>query len=211
MNTAEGRRKFTENEFLGRWTGIVLVASPRDDAREPSFGKHFFIQEANRAKRWILAAAAVFIFLYLFIANGIYSRPSTVLLTLVNIAGIFVTYELLLKSLNIHSDTGDSICSIIDRTGCHTVLSTSASAFFGIFSWSEVGFSYFSVSLAALLMFPQCTGYLALINALCCPFSFWSVWYQKTRAKAWCTLCLITQACLWLRSACYLLGGWFRH
>ena len=81
----------------------------------------------------------------------------------------------------------------------------------GIFSWSEVGISYFGVTLATLLLFPQYTGYLALINAICCPFSFWSVWYQKYRAKAWCTLCLITQACLWLSLACYILGGWFRH
>ena len=60
-----------------------------------------------------------------------------------------------------------------------------------------------------LLMFPQYIGFLALINACCCPFSIWSVWYQKYRAKAWCTLCLITQACLWLSLGCYAFGGWF--
>lgn len=206
----DGRKTVSSSDFCKAWTGVALVACPGAEASEPNYTKHFFIEQANRGKRWILSAAAIFLFLYLFISNGIYAHASTVLLTLVDLAGLFVTYELLLKSLNIHSDTGDSICSIIDRTGCHTVLSTSASTFFGIFSWSEVGFSYFAVSLAALLIFPQSIGYLALINACCCPFSFWSVWYQKTRAKAWCTLCLITQACLWLSLACYLFGGWFR-
>ncbi|MDE6436182.1 MAG: vitamin K epoxide reductase family protein, partial [Muribaculaceae bacterium] len=125
-------------------------------------------------------------------------------------AGLYVTFHLVLKSLNIHSERGDDICSLLDRTGCHTVLSTSASKFFGLFGWSEVGLSFFSVSLGCLLVFPEYIGYLALVNACACPFSFWSVWYQKYRAKAWCTLCLITQGCLWLSLACYAFGGWFR-
>lgn len=36
----------------------------------------------------------------------------------------------------------------------------------------------------------------------------WVLWYQKTRAKAWCTLCLSVQAILWLSFACYLAGDW---
>lgn len=207
----KGTRTLSNADFCNAWTGVAFVASPKENASEPDYTKHFFIEEAKKGKRWVLAAAAAFIFIYLFLANGIYSHASTILLTLIDLGGLFVTYELLLKSLNIHSDTGDSICSLIDRTGCHTVLSTSASTFYGIFSWSEVGFSYFAVSLLALLMFPEYTGYLALINACCCPFSIWSVWYQKTKAKAWCTLCLITQACLWLSLFCYIFGGWFRY
>ena len=32
---------------------------------------------------------------------------------------------------------------------------------------------------------------------------------QKFRAHKWCTLCLITQACLWLSQGCYILmGAW---
>lgn len=209
--TWKGRLRLNHDEFCKTWNGVAFVANPKNNASEPDYTKHFLIDEAKKAKRWMLAAAGAFIFIYLFLANGIYSHTSTVLLTLINLGGLFVTYELLLKSLNIHSDTGDSICSLIDRTGCHTVLSTSASTFYGIFSWSEVGFSYFAVSLLSLLIFPEYAGYLALINACCCPFSIWSVWYQKTRAKAWCTLCLITQACLWLSLLCYISGGWFRH
>lgn len=209
VNTCTGPQILCRDDFMRMWTGTVMLVSPHDNACEPDYHRNLFVQDATMAKKWILIAAAAFIFLYLFIANGIYAHFSTVLLSLINIGGLFVTYHLLLKSLNIHSDTGDSICGLIDRTGCHTVLSTSASSFFGLFSWSEVGFAYFSVSLGALLVFPEYIGYLALINACCCPFSIWSVWYQKTRAKAWCTLCLITQACLWLSLFCFIFGGWF--
>ena len=50
--------------------------------------------------------------------------------------------------------------------GCDSVLETKASKFFGIFGWSEVGFSYFSVSLLTLLIFPQWICYLALLQCL---------------------------------------------
>ena len=106
-----------------------------------------------------------FFFFTLFFLNGICGKVSTILLAAIDVAGLFVTYHLLLKSRNVHSDTGDRICGIIDRTGCSTVLKTSASSFFGLFSWSEVGVAYFSVSLLVLLLFPEYTGYLALINA----------------------------------------------
>lgn len=198
-----------KDDFCNKWTGVVLLAFPTNDSSEPDYASHNFTRIGNKAKRWVLWAAALFIFAYLFVANGIYEHVTTTLLTIINIAGLFVTYQLVLKSLNIKSKTGDSICGLIDRSGCHTVLDTPAAKFFGLFGWSEVGFAYFGVSLGCLLIFPQYIGYLALINACCCPFSFWSVWYQKYRAKAWCTLCLITQACLWLSLACYVFGGWF--
>lgn len=202
-------RSMTIDSFIEKWSGIVLVAYPSQYSAEPSYCRHHLFDTATKAKRWILVAAAVFIFAYLFISNGIYAHISTLLLTLIFGAGLYVTYELMLKTLNIHSDTGDSICGLIDRTGCHTVLSTKASSFFGLFSWSEVGLAYFGVSLGCLLVFPRYLPYLAIINACCCPFSIWSVWYQKKRAKAWCTLCLITQACLWCALLCFLAGGWF--
>lgn len=202
-------RSMPISSFIDKWSGIVLVAYPSQHSAEPSYCRHHLIDTATRAKRWVLVAATVFIFAYLFISNGIYAHASTVFLTLIFGAGLYVTYELMLKTLNIHSDTGDSICGLIDRTGCHTVLSTKASSFFGLFGWSEVGLAYFSVSLGCLLVFPQYLPYLALINACCCPFSIWSVWYQKCRAKAWCTLCLITQACLWCALLCFIAGGWF--
>lgn len=203
-----GTRSMPRAEFIDRWTGVVLLAFPTASSTEPDMCSHTISEAGNRAKRPVFVAALVFIFLYLFIANGVCRHFTTVMLTLVDLAGIYVTYHLVLKSLNIHSKAADSICGIVDRSGCRTVLNTPASKFFGIFGWSELGLSYFTVSLVTLLVFPQYTGYLALINACCCLFSFWSIWYQKYRAKAWCTLCLLTQACLWLSFAFYVFGGW---
>lgn len=208
---SEGISSLPVDDFCRRWTGVLFVGYPNSEASEPDYAAHRFTEIGNRCKKWVLAAVVAFLFLYFFITNGIYSHVSTVLLVLISAAGLFVSYQLLLKSLHIHTAAGDSICGVIDRTGCNTVLDTSAAKFFGLFGWSEVGFAYFSVTSVTLVAFPQCIGWLALINACCCPFSFWSVWYQKYRAKAWCTMCLIVQACLWLSLACYICGGYFHH
>ena len=129
---------------------------------------------------------------------------------MIDMAGLYLTYLLLQKSLKIHNPTADRVCRVLQEGGCDSVLETKASSFFGIFSWSEVGFAYFSVSLSCLLVFPQWIGCLALCNLLCLPFTFWSIWYQKFRARVWCTLCVSVQCSLWLLFFCYLAGGWLK-
>lgn len=84
------------------------------------------------------------------------------------------------------------------------------SKLFGVFSWSEVGFGYFSVSLASLLLFPHMWPALALCNVCCLPYTVWSIWYQRFRARHWCTLCVGVQSTLWALFFCYLSGGWLR-
>lgn len=198
------------SRFTGSMTGKVLIAVPRADAGEPDYGQHHFSDIANRAKSWILAACAIGLIIYLFISNRLYSHVSTVLLTIINIAGVYIGWLLVQKSAHIKNRHADAVCSVVEAGGCDDILQTSAAKFFGIFGWSEVGLAYFSVSLLCLLIFPQYIGSLALINLVCLPFSFWSVWYQKFKAKTWCTLCLCVQSMLWLLFFCYLAGGWIK-
>lgn len=206
---SRGRREEAE---LGRLTeamsGNVLVAYPSADACEPDYASHHFTEIADRAKKWVLIAACAALFAYLFLSNRLYSHVSTVLLTLINLCGVYISTLLIQKSAHIKNRHADAVCSVVEAGGCDDVLSTDASKFFGIFGWSEVGFAYFSVSLLCLLIFPQYINLLALCNLICLPFSFWSVWYQKFRAHAWCTLCLCVQSMLWLLFFCYLFGGW---
>ena len=203
--------KMPFGDFVNAATGVVLCAFPDENSVEPDYSAHRRSEIISVAKKWILLATLAFIFLYLFIANGIGRHVSTVLVTILDMVGLYMSYLIMQKSLNIDSGAVDNVCKAIEAGGCDSVLATKASKFFGIFGWSEVGFAYFSVSLLALLIFPQYTGYLALCNVCCLPFSFWSVWYQKYRAKAWCTLCLSVQGTLWLLFFCYLGGGWLKE
>lgn len=200
----------TRDNFFRRWNGVVLMAYPDENSIEPDYAAHRRAMIIDTAKKWILIASAAIIALYLFISSGLYADWSDVALLATNGAGLYVSYLLMLKTLNIKSRSADRACGFIETHGCDHVLSSAMSSFMGIFKWSEVGLAYFSISLMTLLVFPEYTNYLAFLNLFCLPYSFWSVWYQKTRAKAWCTLCLSVQALLWLSFFCYLGGGHIR-
>ena len=135
---------------------------------------------------------------------------STICIAAVDIAGLYFTYLLVQKSLNIHNPAADRVCGVLQAGGCDSILELKASKFFGIFGWSEVGFAYFSVSLLTLLLFPNLLPELALCNLCCLPFTFWSIWYQRFRAHKWCTLCVCVQGSLWLLFFSYCFGGWLR-
>lgn len=200
----------TLDRFNEVWDGNVLLSFPEPDAAEPEYGLHSRVDFFMKAKKWILAFCAMALFIYLFIVNGIYMHVSTILISAIDLGGLYFTYLLVQKSLNIHNPAADRVCGVLQAGGCDSILETKASKFFGIFGWSEVGFAYFSVSLGALLLLPQLLPWLALCNLCCLPFTFWSIWYQRFRAHKWCTLCVCVQCSLWLLFFCYLFGGWLR-
>lgn len=203
------KEQMSVEEFDKVATGNIFIAFPTDKSEEPDYASHRRTVFFSQAKSWFLIGLIGALVLYLWITNDLYDKVSVYFIAAFDVIGLYLSTLLLQKTLKIHNPAADRVCSVIEEGGCDNVLKTDASSFFGIFSWSEVGFSYFLVSLLALLIFPQYIGYLALCNIFCLPFSFWSVWYQKYRAKSWCTLCLGVQATLWILGGCYLLGGWW--
>jgi len=166
-------------DFADRWTGNVFLAFPDEASREPDYGSHYLTEVVSRLSKYALAAAALAVFVYFFITRGVYAHVSTVLLTLLNCAGLYLSYMLLQKSLNIHTRTSDRVCGVLEQGGCDSIVSMKVSKLFGVFSWSEVGFGYFGVSLVTLLIFPHLWPSLAICNACCLPYTVWSIWYQK--------------------------------
>lgn len=195
------------DRFIDKASGIVLMAQPSATSEEPQYTKHHFYEIADKVKLWLILSCTAFLIVTSFILDGFYSNVSRYFLLAVNILGILVTWQLVLKSLNVHTHSADKVCGILQKHGCDHVLEQKASKFFGLFGWSEVGITYFSVSTAILLIFPDSINYLALINACCLPFTVWSIWYQHFRLKTWCTLCVITQCLLWCQFFCYLFGN----
>ncbi len=197
-------------EFLDAWDGNVFISYPSPTSKEPDYSLHRRLDFFMKAKKWVLAACLTALFAYAFIINGIYSHLSLIFVTLIDLGGLYFTYLLVQKSLNIHNSAADRVCGVLQAGGCDSILSLKASKFFGLFGWSEVGFAYFSVSLLTLLLFPSMAPTLALINVCCLPFTVWSIWYQRFRAHKWCTLCVLVQCSLWLLFFSYFFGGWLR-
>lgn len=177
------------SDFEEAWDGNLFLAFPTPDSKEPEYGVHernIFLQKAKNVVFWI---AAIALFGYLFVTNGLYSHLSTILLSLFDLIGLYLTYLLVQKSMKIKNKAADRVCGVLQEGGCDSILEMKSSKFFGLFSWSEVGFTYFSVSLLTLLIFPEWIRYLAACNICCLPFTCWSIWYQKFRAKVVYFMC----------------------
>lgn len=208
---SEGAMLETSAEtFTNAWDGMVLLAFPRPDACEPDYAAHRRMELLTEAKKWVLMGVAAAIWAYLFVSNGLWRHLSLIGVMLIDMIGLWLTYMLLQKSKGVHTRASDRVCGVLQEGGCDSVLATKASTFFGLFGWSEVGFAYFGVSFIALMACPAAWKWLAVCNVCCLPFTFWSIWYQKFRAKAWCTLCVSVQCSLWLLFFCFLAGGWLK-
>ncbi|MDE6286127.1 MAG: hypothetical protein K2L99_03940 [Muribaculaceae bacterium] len=196
-------------DFEEAWTGDVLLATPGPAACEPHYGAHRLaavMTQLRDAGVWVCLAA---VFIYTFVVHGLEGRWYTVAITLLDICGLALSFMLVQKTQGVKSRIADRVCGVLQAGGCDDILATKASTFFGIFHWSEVGLAYFGVSLAALLLFPQHIAWLALFNALCLPYTVWSITYQRFVARRWCTMCVGVQCTLWLLFFCYLAGGCF--
>lgn len=193
--------------FIKAWNGIALLAFPGHDSREPDYRSHVTTDMVASASKYAVVLSALVVAVYFFITRHVYAHVSTVLLTLLDLGGIYFSYLLLQKSLNIHTAASERVCGVLEHGGCDRIMELKVSKLFGVFSWSEVGFGYFSVSLATLLLFPHLWPALALCNICCLPYTFWSIWYQRFRAHHWCTLCVAVQTTLWLKFFCFLGGG----
>lgn len=199
------------DDFRKNWTGVALLAFPKSDSREPDFTSNLLTETVSRYSWIALTITALAVMAYFFITRHIYRSVWTILIMLFDCLGLFFSYLLVQKTLGVHTKTGDRVCSVIQKGGCDSILSMKVSKLFGVFSWSVVGFSYFGISLAALLLFPHMWPALALFNICCLPYTLWSVWYQRFRAHHWCTLCLGVQSTLWLLFIAYTAGGYIRN
>lgn len=202
--------RMPRNEFMQAWCGKVLLSYPAPDASEPDYKLHARLDFFNRAKRWVLAGGLLLLAAWLFASGGLWRSAAAWFVVAFDLLGLYFTYLLVQKSLNIHSGAADRVCGVLQAGGCDRILEMKASKFFGLFGWSEVGFAYFSVSLLTLLIYPGAMPWLALCNLCCLPFTLWSIWYQRFRARHWCTLCVSVQCTLWLLFFSYLAGGWIR-
>lgn len=209
-NNEVGNQTLTPDEFKNICTGTVMGVYPNSHSIEPDYMAHSISQVGNRLKTPLLIVSLLTLWIYAAITGGVWKSAGGICLTIVYALGLYISYLLVLKQLNIHSHIAERVCGVIEKQGCSTVLKTKGASFFGIFHWCEVGVTYFGISLVALTLKPDWIPQLALINVCCLPFSLWSVWYQHYRAKAWCTLCLSVQALLWLQFFTDLICGNFR-
>jgi Protein-disulfide isomerase len=186
------------SQFIQAWSGIILLTEVSSNSIEPDYDKHRIKELLTFAQKLILIVAGIVALGITYVSKSLFSNIGTTLLLTVNLVGVYVGYLLILKQMSIHSTYADKICSLFSKGDCNNVLESEAAKLWGVFGWSEIGLGYFVANVLIFLFLPHLIPYLALINILALPYTVWSVWYQKVKAKQWCPLCLIVQALLWI-------------
>lgn len=192
LNINEPVKRFTEG-----WSGFVLLVEPDDNSIEPDYNENRKTELISSSQKISLLLALCVAFTLLFVRHSIYTNLGLTIATILNLVGVYIGYLLVLKQMNIHSDYADKICSLFKQSNCNDVLESKASKLFGLIGWSEIGLGYFISNVIILFLFPKFIFYLSVVNVFALPYSFWSIWYQKWKAKQWCPLCLIVMGLLW--------------
>ena len=191
------RIKIPLDEFHKMWTGYTLITEPDETSIEPDYKIHFRKESFENLRKVTILTILSFLLTFAFISHGNYIHLVGVLLLIINFIGMYISYLLVLKQLHIQSDYADKLCSLFKYNDCNNILESDAAKFFGIIGWSEVGLGYFISNVVILCFIPSFLPLLLLINIFCLPYSFWSIWYQKFKAKQWCPLCLAVMLLLW--------------
>ncbi|WP_455628920.1 vitamin K epoxide reductase family protein [Parabacteroides chinchillae] len=197
------------DEFISIWSGVSLIVETNDKSIEPNY--------YNNKKKELL--------------NNLFSRLSWIILFLIGITysiykevwsnvsiavfgvlllGLYICYLLLQKQMKVQSVYADKLCSLFEKSNCNNVLESDAAKFLGLFSWSEIGFSYFVSTLFICIVFPQWISYCSWISIFALPYTLWSIWYQGFKIRHWCPMCLIIMGIFWILFIANLCFGYLK-
>lgn len=186
----------TMSEFATDWSGDVLYAQPDSKSGEPAYQIKRRKEFIETARIPLAISISLLLCAYLILSTPISSSLVTAVL-LVKLVGIVFASLLFSKSIGINSKWVTKICTSGSKVDCNSILESPAAKITSWATWSDLGFIYFFGSFIALLLARETvqsiTGFLGLqviLSSGALLFSLYSLYYQKFKAKTWCTLCL---------------------
>ncbi|MBD5351333.1 MAG: thioredoxin domain-containing protein [Bacteroides sp.] len=195
-------------ELYAGWNGVVTIIQPKESSITSEYSSNKEKSKTNYIVICGIILLAAFITISVLNHHHFYSW-ALLLVMVVNVLGIGVSFLLLQKQLHIPNKIADKLCGIAKDSHCDEVTQSKGATFLGFFKLSEIGSSFFVVNIITLIFVPLFANALSVIAIIVLPFSFWSIWYQKVKAKSWCVLCLLTLALMWIQAGLYIAGGYY--
>lgn len=122
--------RLTVDDFLKTWSGVVLLAEKTGRSKEPQYREHLKAEWFDKGEK---TALFVILLSLLFVSFFVDRPQSSVYLafsSILNLAGLYVSWLLLLKQIGIQTEFGDKVCSLWKKSSCNDVLSTPAAKLF---------------------------------------------------------------------------------
>lgn len=179
-------------DFEKESTGVIMQIFPDESSKEPNYRIHKRTENIGKAE--YLCMGVLFLLLLSMIGLDLENPGSAISIAFVltNMMGAAISYLIIRKTLNYDSALADKICQMSKATTCNDVLQSKAAKLFNRYGWGEIGLGYFAISSVLAFAMPCLTNVLSIYSVMGMLFPFWSLWYQKFKARHWCPLCLCT-------------------
>ena len=217
IHTKKGWISESKDIFLQKWSGIMLLAEKRADSGDPDYQKTALFEKLQKLRLPVVFTLSGILILSIII-TGILVQGNTfqwLPLLITKIAGTAICILLLMQLVDRNNTIVSKICNLGSESshkkkaegnsGCgEGVLDSKAATLFGWLSMSEVGAFYFIggvLSIVIGLLSNTLTSILYILitlNIFTLPYTFFSIYYQATKAKKWCKLCVAVQVFIWL-------------
>lgn len=194
----KNKQQYPRKDFMQVWSGVVLLAEPTEESGEPGYKTNFLKEWVHNMKIPVLLVVLLLTAM-LKSYNVRTALPDTsatyfVFLLSCKLAGVIVSFLLLLHEYDGQNAFLKQICSVGKKVNCAAVLGSRFSKIGGGLSWSEAGLIYFFGGFLLLVF----SGTAALpftcwLNTLSLPYIIFSLSYQAFKIRQWCILCLIVQ------------------
>lgn len=198
------RKRIPYKNFQELYANSVLIAESQEGAGEADYSTKRRNEFLNKVRIPFLITATVVILISITAYHLYYGGTglSGLALTLIKTCGLAASSLLIAKTIGAGNPFINRLCTAGNQKNldCDTIIMSEASSFMGLISWAELGFFYFSGSLLFLVSgaFSGASLWVAaVLNVLCLPYTFYSVYYQYKIAQKWCILCCLVQALLW--------------
>lgn len=207
--SASGKEKTDScDNFEKEWLGVVLAIEDVAKAGEPNYKEERRKEIKENIFRYIFAGGFISLLILLTCFSwlndsSLYIIPKLLLL-LVNAAGCFISYLLILQEKRQDNYLVQKFCKAGAHIDCNRVTMSRYSKLFGVFSWAEMGMAYFTTVILWLAIAPISASWLSplwwfLIAPL--PFTVWSLLTQAFFIRKWCLFCCTIVLLLWINAA----------
>ncbi len=197
-------RSQPKGDFLKSWSGVALLVDEQTKGIEKDYAVNRTKALLDQAKLPGAAVGLVLLMVHTFYYTNNVSSVFDYLFLLTKTLGIAVTIPLMIRLIDKENPFVTKLChsqKAGSKANCAGILDSPAANFLGIFSWSEIGFLYFTALFFYLLLFQAHANVLIVGFALlAAPFTVYSLYYQWKVARQWCRLCLAVQAVLLLEA-----------
>ncbi len=179
----------SKEAFLKDWSGIVLLAETSLAGGEKTYSierRKEIVQNARIP--FIVACCLCLIAVYMMRTQE--GDPGWLfpILAILKLTGSVVAGLLLWAEIGKANPVLQQICSSTKNTNCGAVLASKAARLFNLFSWSEIGFVYFTGGFLFLLSSANTQlstiSLLAWLNVMALPYTIFSISYQWKSGKA---------------------------